>query len=344
MPPQQTTPSQVPQVIPKHNAHRVITPPAPAQPPVNPTPNGPPANTAPLAAEHASPRPVSPAPAAASAANPPVAAPAAGSGQKPGPPPGPPPRQRVVGNPTEIAKKRAGSTAQQSLLIAEIRDGIVIMRDGSLRGIVMCQSINFDLMSPEEREGIEYGYQSFLNSLYFDIQIFIRSQHVDLNSYLERLEKIRQNQDNILLGLLMEDYIAYVRYLTEAANIMDKQFYVAVPYYPTVASKEGISTGAKKFSELFNAKPTGVVTVDEANFRRYKQELAQQMRVVTNGLSQIGVQAIPLNTQELIELYYNIYNPVTAKNEKLTDINELEAPIIQKGEGEAKQVMHGGPV
>lgn len=252
----------------------------------------------------------------------------------------PPPKEPRAKAP---AKKQASdNTAQKSLIISEIRDGVVIMKDGSMRAIVMCKSINFDLMNPQEREGVEFAYQGFLNSLYFQTQILIRSQHINLDDYLEKLQTIKQNQDNILLGLLMEDYIDYVKYLIDAANIMDKQFYIVVPYYPTLAAKEGISSGAQKFSEIFKPKDEGVVTINETDFKKYKQELTQRVRVVTNGLNQMGVNSIPLSTQELIELYYNVYNPVTAKQEPLTDVNELEAPIVAKGEGEAPQITRGG--
>lgn len=253
-----------------------------------------------------------------------------------------PPPKREPRAKAPVKKQTSDNTAQKSLIISEIRDGVVVMKDGSMRAIVMCKSINFDLMNPQEREGIEFAYQGFLNSLYFQTQILIRSQHINLDDYLEKLQGIRQDQDNILLGLLMEDYIDYVKYLIDAANIMDKQFYIVVPYYPTLAAKEGISSGAQKFSEIFKTKDEGVVTINETDFKKYKQELTQRVRVVTNGLNQMGVNSIPLSTQELIELYYNVYNPVTAKQEPLTDVNELEAPIIGKGEGEAPKVTRRG--
>src|ERR1700740_1509909 len=113
----------------------------------------------------------------------------------------------VVGPATAAQNSAANpNSTQNALQISEIRDGIVIMNDGSFRAVIMCKSINFDLMSPQEREAVEFSYQGFLNSLYFPIQIFIRSQKVDLRPYLERMDKIRVGQDNMLLGLLMEDY------------------------------------------------------------------------------------------------------------------------------------------
>jgi len=108
------------------------------------------------------------------------------------------------------APKSNPNSTQNTLQIAEIRDGIVIMNDGSFRSVIMAKSINFDLMSPQEQEAVEYSYQGFLNSLYFPIQIFLRSQKVDLRPYIERLDKIRTEHDNMLLALLMEDYIGYI--------------------------------------------------------------------------------------------------------------------------------------
>lgn len=237
-----------------------------------------------------------------------------------------------------VAKKPAST--QNTLLVAEIRDGLVIMRDGSLRAVIMCQSINFDLMSPQEREGVEFGYQGFLNSLDFPIQIFIRSQRVNLNNYINKLEKVHTNQENILLGLLMEDYIAYVRYLVESANIMDKQFYVIVPYYPPLLAAGGIATNIRKLTTIVKpAKET--VVINETDFNQYKTQLTQQVQVVLDGMEQMGVQAIPLNTQELIELYYNVYNPETSSQERLTNVDELDAPIISKGEGQAPVILQG---
>src|SRR5690606_1867482 len=130
-----------------------------------------------------------------------------------------------------LPKSNPNST-QNALQIAEIRDGIVIMNDGSFRSVIMTKSINFDLMSGEEKEAVEYGYQGFLNSLYFPIQIFMRSQKVDLRPYLERLDKIRQEHDNMLLALLMEDYLGFIENLSYQTNIMDKKFYIVIPYFP----------------------------------------------------------------------------------------------------------------
>lgn len=242
-----------------------------------------------------------------------------------------PPQQQQTPQPVQPGNP---NSTQNSLQIAEIRDGIVIMKDGSYRSVVLAQSINFDLMSPQERDGVESAYQGFLNSLYFNIQIMVRSRRVDLRNYLSKLQKIRENHENILLGLMMEDYIAYIDYLAQAANIMDKQFFVVVPFEPT--NLQNIAGKAGKFSGLFNKKPV-MVTINEQDFLKAKTELKNRVQAVLEGMNQMGVQAIPLNTQELIELYYDVYNPDTATSQPLTRYQDLEGEYIEKGVGQASR-------
>lgn len=146
----------------------------------------------------------------------------------------------TVPQPHAVAPKSNPNSTQNTLLISEIRDGVVIMNDGSFRSVVMVKSINFDLMSPQEREGVEYAYQGFLNSLYFDIQITVHSSRVDLGPYLDKLDKIRAEHDNMLLALLMEDYIVFMDNLAQQTNIMDKKFYVVIPYFPTVDAQKAV--------------------------------------------------------------------------------------------------------
>ena len=120
------------------------------------------------------------------------------------------------------------NSTQGTLLISELRDSMVIMKDGSFRAVVACKSINFDLMSEAEREGVEYSYQNFLNSLTFATQILIRSQRVDIGPYIDRLSELRRNNDNMLLGVLMDDYINFIDILSQEANIMDKSFFIII--------------------------------------------------------------------------------------------------------------------
>lgn len=227
------------------------------------------------------------------------------------------------------------STTQKSLLFSELRDGMIIMADGSFRAVIACESINFDLMSNREREGIEYSYQNFLNSLYFDIQIFIRSKRVDIAPYLDKLEGIRRSQDNMLLGVLMDDYIDFVDALAQEANIMDKSFYISVPYAPNVSAEKIVEKG-KGFFNQFLPKPTATVTkIDNATYEKAKEEIVNRVDAVMSGLFQIGVRCAQLTTRELGELYYNVYNPDTAVNQPLGDFENATATYIRKGGGNA---------
>jgi hypothetical protein len=227
------------------------------------------------------------------------------------------------------------NTTQNSLLISEIRDSMVIMNDGSFRAVVACKSINFDLMSSREREGVEFSYQNFLNALYFPIQIFIRSQRVDIGPYIERLVTIRRSQDNMLLNVLMDDYINFIDVLSQEANIMDKSFFIIVPYYQTGDLTNVVEQSKGIFSKIFKPKVTVATKIDQATYQKAKDEIKNRVDSVTSGLFQLGVKSVQLNTKELGELYYNMYNPDTAVREPLGDFERVTATYVQKGQGEA---------
>lgn len=249
----------------------------------------------------------------------------------------------VLGNPQlqgPVTQPTNPNSTQNSLQISEIRDGIVIMNDGTFRAVIMCKSINFDLMSPQEREAVEFSYQGFLNSLYFPIQIFVRSQKVDLRPYLEKLNKIRTRQDNMLLALLMEDYIAFLSDISQQTNIMDKKFYVVIKYPDSDQDvKKAIKQSTSFFTGiagLFGSSGDHVV-IDENTLQTAKDELKNRVQAVMQGLAQAGIQSLPLDTEELIELYYDVYNPDTATRQQIKNFDSLGAPVITKGDGDAPQ-------
>ena len=229
----------------------------------------------------------------------------------------------------------AQNTTQNSLLISEIRDGMVIMNDGSFRAVVACKSINFDLMSSREREGVEYSYQNFLNALYFPVQIFIRSQRVDIGPYIDRLVTIRRAQDNMLLNVLMDDYIEFIDILSQEANIMDKSFFIVVPFFPGGDLSNVIEQGKGFFGKIFQKPQTVATKIDAAAYAKAKDEMKNRVDSVMSGLFQIGVKSVQLNTKELGELYYNVYNPDTAVREPLGNFENVTTTYVQKGQGEA---------
>jgi len=236
------------------------------------------------------------------------------------------------------SKQKNPNSAQNSLLISELRDGMVILNDGTMRAVVACRSINFDLMSAREREAVEFSYQQFLNSLYFPLQIFIRSQKVDIGPYLERLSKIRRDQDNMLLGVLMDDYIDFINILSQETNIMEKSFFIVVPYYPLGDVGSAVNTSKNFLANLFSPQTQQRIRIDEKTYSKAADELRNRTDTVVNGLMQIGIRAVRLNTKELGELYYNVYNPDTAVREPLGRFEDLTSSVVvTKGEGKAPQ-------
>ena len=223
-------------------------------------------------------------------------------------------------------------STQATLMISELRDNVVIMKDGSFRAVVACKSINFDLMSEMEREGVEYSYQNFLNSLTFTTQILIRSQRVDIGPYISRLTEIRRNNDNMLLGVLMDDYINFIQILSQEANIMDKSFFIVVPYYSSAEEEKQLQQ-TKNFFRTFSrgSKDVGITKIDRETYDKAMTELNNRVDTVTSGLFQIGIHSVRLNTKELAQLYYNFNNPDTAVREPLVDFGEIATMYVKKG-------------
>ena len=229
------------------------------------------------------------------------------------------------------AKDNPTST-QATLMISELRDNIVIMKDGSFRAVVACKSINFDLMSDVERESVEYSYQNFLNSLDFTTQIMVRSQRVDIGPYLNRLTEIRRNNDNMLLGVLMDDYINFIEILSQEANIMDKSFFIVVPYYSSADEEKNLQQTKNFFKTFSNVKELPITKIDRQTYDKALTELTNRVERVVSGLFQIGIHSVRLNTRELAQLYYNFNNPDTAVREPLVDFSEVATMYVKKGE------------
>ncbi len=229
------------------------------------------------------------------------------------------------------------NSTQSSLQFAEIRDGMIIMTDGSFRSVVACQSINFDLMSSREREGVEYSYQNFLNSLHHPVQILVRSQRVDIAPYIEKLATLRRDEDNMLLSVLMDDYINFIDILSQEANIMDKSFYVIVPFFPE-GDFENLKSQAKGFFGKLFAQPNQVKTINAQTYEKAQTEINNRTEGVISGLFAMGVHGVRLNTTELSELLYNYYNPDTAIREPVRDFAQMTSIYTRKAAAEQPTV------
>lgn len=224
------------------------------------------------------------------------------------------PKQEMKGK-----KKIKAVPTQAYLPIAEIKDGVVILKDGTLRQVLLVSSINFALKSDDEQNALISAYVSFLNSLDFPLQIVAQSRKLQIQPYLDKLLQIERNLSNELLKVQMADYRAFVKELVEIGQIMTKRFYVVVPYDPLSNKKKGFYT---RFKEVF--KPASAVRIKEERFQERKYDLESRVRQVAGGLEGMGLQVVPLNTQALIELYYTTYNPDIAFAEQLQPIDQLQ--------------------
>lgn len=202
----------------------------------------------------------------------------------------------------------SASPTQQFVPVKEIRNGIIILKDGGYRGILLCSSVNFGLKSAEEQHAITLGFQNFLNTLDFSIQIVVNSRKMDLRPYLATLEAKAPEQKTELMRIQLREYIEFIRSFADQANIMTKSFYIVVSYAPRVTT----ATALNFLGRTSGAEKPGA----ETTFEEDRAQLEQRMALVAGGLSGTGVRAAALGTEEVIELLYRSFNP-----------GELENPI-----------------
>ncbi len=216
-----------------------------------------------------------------------------------------------------VGNKPTAST-QSFLDIAEIKESTIILKDGSLRAVLVVSSTNFSLKSSEEQEALIAAYQSFLNSVDHPIQILMQSRKLSINTYLDKLRSIMQQHTNELLKLQTQEYIEYISKLVEYASIMNKTFYVIVPF-----SKDAVASGVgDKMNSLLN--PAGTISNKKTEFEDHREILHQRVGHISGTLNGMGLRNISLNTEELVELLYNSYNLDAASPIKIKSIDELD--------------------
>ena len=219
---------------------------------------------------------------------------------------------------SKLVRNKINISTQQFLDIAEIKDDTVILRDGTLRAVILVSSINFALKSEDEQNAIISAYVSFLNNIDFSLQVVIQSRELNIDSYIEDLKQKEKEQTNELLKIQTAEYIQYIQELISMSRIMNKRFFIVVPYDPMSDKQKGFFA---RFLDIF--KPATLIKMKEEKFLRRKAELSHRIDNIISGLSSIGLNAVVLDTQSLIELYYNSYNPATSANQKMTNINEI---------------------
>ncbi len=223
--------------------------------------------------------------------------------------------------PTSTAKLRrpkAAVSTQQYLDILEIRDDAVILKNGTILAVILVSSINFSLKSDEEQDAVIEAYVSFLNTIDFPLEIVIQSRRLNIDDYLETLKKVEKQQTNELLQLQTREYRQYIAELVQIADIMTKRFYLVIPYSSKV---DRPGKFFKRMADIVN--PTSTIHLKQKQFEQYRQELFKRVDNVTNALASAGLKSAILDTQSLIELYYNSYNPETARQQQLADTDKL---------------------
>lgn len=224
----------------------------------------------------------------------------------------------------KVKSKKATST-QKFLNVKGIRDGVVMLKSGGLRSILLASSINFSLMSEDEQVGKIYAFQDFLNSLEFPIQIVAQTRKLNINKYVEKIKEAGRMQENELLRMQINGYGEYIISLVELANITTSNFYVVVPYSSSPA--QSVGNPIDKIKSIL--RPAAQVKEETKAFDKSKEELHLRVNHVTGGLSGMGIRSAALDTQEMVELLYNWYNPEVSTNQVLTDLDELK---VERGE------------
>lgn len=214
--------------------------------------------------------------------------------------------------------KKPYPSTQRYLDIAEIKDDAVVLKDGTLRAVLLVSSLNFALKSDEEQDAIIQAYMSFLNSFEHPLQIVIQSRKLNIEGYLESVKKLEKEQSNELLRMQTSEYRHFVKELVDMGDIMNKRFFVIVPYDP-LSDKQ--KSSVSRFFELF--QPANVITLGKKRFQKRRYALFQRLEHIISGLNSVGLAAAPLDTQSLIELFYNSYNPDMATKQQLADVGKL---------------------
>ncbi len=224
---------------------------------------------------------------------------------------------------TQSELARHAKASQDIIPIEEIRDGVVVMRDGSLRAVLMASSLNFALKAPDEQDAIIMQYQSFLNSLDFSVQISIQSRKLNIEPYLATLRERKKAETQELLRVQITEYITFIKDFVDTSNIVSKVFYVVVPFSPMAAALKNKQGMLDAIKNIFKKRDINKPLIDTENFAEYRTQLWQRIDTVTAGLIRSGVRAVPLNTEELIELYYGLYNPEGAEHGKAPQISGI---------------------
>lgn len=225
----------------------------------------------------------------------------------------------------DSVKQKKGSPAASTQLylnIAEIKDNTVVLKNGGLRAVLQTSSVNFNLKSEDEQNGIIFAYQGFLNSIDFPIQVCIKSRKLDIDKYIENVKEQAAKHESLLLKDQTLEYADYIQKLVEYADIMEKNFYVVVPYDPYRSQNLGMF--AKFMQSISSQDSVDAIKRRHHEFDEVNKHLSERVNFVKSGLESCNLRVTQLTTPQLIEMFYQIYNPETAHNEKVEDISKID--------------------
>jgi hypothetical protein len=214
---------------------------------------------------------------------------------------------------------KPGVPTQRFLDVAEIREDVVVLKDGTLRAILLVSSVNFALKSVDEQQAIVQAYMQFVNSIDFPIQIVIQSRRMNIDNYIRQINETEKKLNNDLLKKQIKDYRDFVRQLVKMGDIMQKRFYIAVPLNPATVQTKGFW---QRLQEIFT--PSLAFKFSEERFKKQKFDLELRVSQISSGLSSMSLSAVQLDTQSLIELFYNVYNPDLYEAQPLVDVERLQ--------------------
>lgn len=206
--------------------------------------------------------------------------------------------------------KSAAAASQKFVEIEKIKEDMVILKNGAARAVLLASSINLALKSTEEQDAIIYQFQNFLNAIDFPLQFVIQSRKLNIDGYLATIREIEKSQENELLKIQTQEYIDFVRNFVELQNIMTKNFYIVIPFSKEITKVGAISSSATKMTD--------------EQLLKLKDQLWQRVEEVMAGIARVGIKCVPLNTQELAELFYDLYNP---EDEGKRDLSQIQLLI-----------------
>lgn len=233
--------------------------------------------------------------------------------------------------PSTVRKKKKGFavSTQRYLPIAEIKEDTVVLKNGGLRAVLKVNALNFNLKSEVEQQGIIAGYQSFVNTIIFPIQILVRSTRLNIDPYIQNLKRKAEEQMSPLMKDQTVDYANFMEKLVDIADIMQKNFYIVVPVDAPSKTKRGL---IQRFLEWINVDDSRAKALQRSReFRSYAKVLRDRVTLIQSGLENVGITMRRLKTEELVQLYYGIYNPITSQKQKfqgIADLNPDKAALL----------------